>query len=250
MHIREVFVFGSGDKLKSWRLGALAALPLAALLAAGFAYGAFVEASGSEPEASPRESVPREEAPREEAPQEGFSVPDPSQNPQAEDEAKGEDEGERDGGESGDEAASVPQNTTLRLTIPRMERGEDAEAPNAKYDDERSLRQNTAIHLSGTGFPWQEEANVYISGHRLGYPATDSFLAFYDLDKLENGDEITVTDANGAEYTYEVFDEVIAHPTEDLHLLETVPGKNILTLQTCTLPDYSERIIIRAELKE
>ncbi|MDP9458582.1 MAG: hypothetical protein M3Q60_23035 [Actinomycetota bacterium] len=26
-------------------------------------------------------------------------------------------------------------------------------------------------------------------------------------------------------------------------------GKNVLTLQTCTLPDYSRRLIVQAELK-
>ncbi len=29
---------------------------------------------------------------------------------------------------------------------------------------------------------------------------------------------------------------------------DVLPGKNILTLQTCTLPDYSQRLIIQAEL--
>jgi len=29
---------------------------------------------------------------------------------------------------------------------------------------------------------------------------------------------------------------------------DPVPGKNVLTLQTCTLPDYSQRLIVQAEL--
>jgi sortase A len=29
-----------------------------------------------------------------------------------------------------------------------------------------------------------------------------------------------------------------------------MPGKNILTLQSCTLPDYGKRLIVQAELKE
>jgi sortase A len=29
-----------------------------------------------------------------------------------------------------------------------------------------------------------------------------------------------------------------------------VEGKNIVTLQTCTLPDYTNRLLIRAELEE
>ena len=87
-----------------------------------------------------------------------------------------------------------------------MDQIENDAIPYTAGDDETALRENAAIHLDGTGFPWEEEANVYIAGHRLGFPNTNSFLAFWDLDVLENGDEIIVTDANDREYTYEVFD--------------------------------------------
>jgi sortase A len=30
---------------------------------------------------------------------------------------------------------------------------------------------------------------------------------------------------------------------------EPLEGRNIVSLQSCTLPDYSERVIVRAELK-
>ncbi|MCA1716134.1 MAG: class E sortase [Actinobacteria bacterium] len=140
-----------------------------------------------------------------------------------------------------------PEDKTLRVSIPRMARVADAAVPDADGDDEEALGQNAAIHLKGTGFPWQEEANVYLAGHRLGYPSTPSFLAFYDLDAMQVGDEVYVEDANGKEYTYRVFDNFVVGPT-DLWVTETVPGKNILTLQTCTLPDYSQRLIVQAEL--
>ncbi|CAA9466508.1 MAG: peptidase C60, sortase A and B [uncultured Rubrobacteraceae bacterium] len=145
-------------------------------------------------------------------------------------------------------AAEAPEDETLRLTVPKMARLQDDEIPTTVGNDEAALKDYAAIHLEGTGFPWEEEANVYIAGHRLGYPNTDSFLAFWDLDALEDGDEITVTDANGKEYVYEVFEEFDVAPT-DLYVLDPVPGKNILTLQTCTLPDYSRRLIVQAELK-
>jgi sortase A len=111
----------------------------------------------------------------------------------------------------------------------------------------QTLGSHAAIHLAGTGFPWNEEANVYLAGHRLGYPRTDSFLAFFDLNKLEVGDEVYLTDADGTKYTYEVFKEFTVSPT-DLSVTDPVDGKNILTLQTCTLPDYSQRLIVQAEL--
>lgn len=149
--------------------------------------------------------------------------------------------------EAGDEVAGAPEDKTLRVTIPEMARIEDGAFPDAAGDDEEALKKNTGLHLRGTGFPWQEEANVYLAGHRLGYPSEPSFLAFWDLDALENGDEVFVEDANGGKYTYRVFKEIVVKPS-DLYVTEPVAGKNILTLQTCTLPDYSQRLIVQAEL--
>ncbi len=144
-------------------------------------------------------------------------------------------------------ATGGPKDKTLKLTIPKMDRIKDDSVPDATGDDERALKENAAIHLKGTGFPWQEEANVYIAGHRLGYPSTDSFLAFFDLDKLEKGDKIFITDSTGNIYTYEVFKNFVVQPT-DVWVTEPVEGKNILTLQTCTLPNYTERVITQADL--
>lgn len=142
-----------------------------------------------------------------------------------------------------------PEDKTLRLTIPGMSRIEGASVPDASGEDTETLDSNAAIHLRGTGFPWREGANTYIAGHRLGYPGSPSFLAFYDLPNLENGDEIFVTDADGTRYSYRVFEEFVVGPG-DLSVTEPVPGKSVLTLQTCTLPDYSKRLIVRAELVE
>jgi sortase A len=144
-------------------------------------------------------------------------------------------------------AIAGPEDKTLRLTIPAMDKIEDDEIPNTTGTDEEALKTHAAIHLEGTGFPWQEEANVYIAGHRLGYPNTESFLTFWDLNNLKDGDKVFITDAAGTEYTYEVFKEVTVSPA-DLSVTDAVLGKNILTLQTCTLPDYSQRLIVQAEL--
>ena len=143
----------------------------------------------------------------------------------------------------------APKDKTLTMTIPQMKRIEDDAIPNATGEDEGKLKNYAGIHLEGTGFPWEEGANTYIAGHRLGYPGTDSFLAFWDQNELEEGDEIFVTDAEGREYTYRVFKEFVVDP-EDVWVTKPVPGKSVLTLQTCTLPDYSRRLITRAELVE
>jgi sortase A len=141
---------------------------------------------------------------------------------------------------------SAPEDETLWLTVPKMTRIFNTVVPNAEGNDEEKLRDYAAIHLEGTGFPWQRGANVYIAGHRLGFPDTSSFLAFYDLDKLEDGDPITVADADGREYTYEVFRKAVVGPT-DFSITEPVEGRDVLTLQTCTLPDYSQRLAVQAE---
>ena len=146
-------------------------------------------------------------------------------------------------------AADVPEDKTLWITVPSMARIKDAPVPDTHGEDEDALKNYVGIHLEGTGFPWQEEANVYLAGHRLGYPATSSWLGFWDLDNVKKGDEVLATDANGEEYTYEVFTSFVANPN-DVWVTAPVPGKNILTLQTCTLPDYSQRLIVQAELVE
>ena len=155
---------------------------------------------------------------------------------------------ELDSGQSA-EAPGGPEDKTLKLTVPKMNQIEDDTVPYASGTDSDALGANAGIHLEGTGFPWEAEANVYVAGHRLGYPNTDSYLAFWDLGKLQNGDEIFVTDAEGTRYTYRVFKETVVSPT-DLSVTQPIPGKNIITLQTCTLPDYSNRLIVQAEQVE
>src|SRR5215212_6014326 len=144
-------------------------------------------------------------------------------------------------------SSTGPSDKTLELTVPSMARIENDEVPYTAGNDEEALKTHAAIHLEGTGFPWDNEANVYIAGHRLGYPNTESWLTFWDLSDVVGGDKIYVTDANGTEYTYNVFKTFVVSPS-DTQVTDTMPGKNILTLQSCTLPDYGERLIVQAEL--
>ena len=144
-------------------------------------------------------------------------------------------------------APEAPAETTLKLTVPEMKRVEDVPVYDGHGGNKAALRNGT-LHVKGTGYPWQRVANVYIAGHRLGFPGTKSHLVFWDLDKLENGDEVILTDANGTTYTYEVFKKFVVSP-KDVHVMRPIAGKNIVSLQTCTLPDYTERLIVQAELK-
>ena len=144
-------------------------------------------------------------------------------------------------------ASPGPEDKTLRLTIPEMARIRGDALPYAAPDDEGALRRSAAIHLTGTGFPWQSGANVYLAGHRLGYPGTESWLTFWNLDKLQEGDKAFLADASGTRYAYRVYRVFVVGP-DDSWVTEPVAGKSVLTLQTCTLPDYSKRLIVRAEL--
>jgi sortase A len=142
----------------------------------------------------------------------------------------------------------TPERKELRLTVPGMKRVDGVpvyDAPESGYD--KALHDGV-LHVRGTGFPWQRGANVYIAGHRVGYPGTRSNLVFWDLNKLQKGDEILLTDSEGTRYTYNVFEKRIISPDE-VDILQPVKGKNIVSLQTCTLPDYSHRLIVRGELE-
>lgn len=139
-----------------------------------------------------------------------------------------------------------PEDEALKVTVPAMNRVQNTSVPYADGGNEAAFKRYAGVHLRGTGHPWEREANVYIAGHRLGYPGTDSFLAFWDLNRLENGDRIILTDADGKRYVYKVFREFVVEPTR-VSVTQPLEGRNIVTLQTCTLPDYSRRLIVQAE---
>jgi sortase A len=142
-----------------------------------------------------------------------------------------------------------PKDKTLKLTIPAIKQIEDDTIPTGKGTNETLFHDHAAVHLRDTGFPWQRTANVYIAGHRIGFPGTDSNLAFYDLEDLKKGDKVYLEDAEGREYTYQVFSKLVVEPA-NLSVLKPIKGKNIVSLQTCTLPDYTNRVIYRAVLKD
>jgi sortase A len=152
------------------------------------------------------------------------------------------------GNEESEDQAEGPQNKTMKLTVPKMAELDNDTVPTGPGSLEGLFKNYAGVHLSGTGFPWEKEANVYIAGHRLGYQGTSSYLAFYDINNLQNGDEIFLEDSEGKKYTYVVFNTIVTTPT-DLSVLEPIEGKNIVSLQTCTLPDYVDRVIVQGELK-
>jgi sortase A len=142
----------------------------------------------------------------------------------------------------------APGNAGMTLTVPEMNRVDNVPVHTGAANDKGALHDGT-LHVKGTGFPWREGANVYIAGHRMGFPGTRSYLVFFDLNTLQNGDKVILTDSNGTKYTYSVFKSFIVNP-DALRVTKPVPGKSVVTLQTCTLPDYNQRLIVQAELTD
>src|SRR5829696_9029542 len=122
------------------------------------------------------------------------------------------------------------------------------DAPVLNSDTRRALDQGV-IHLPDTSFPWSDtpERNVYLAGHRLGWPGTESHLVFYRLNQLEEGDRVTLRDHQGRRYDYRVLQTFTIEPS-DTWVTGRVRGRDLLTLQTCTpIPTFQWRLIVRAE---
>lgn len=138
-----------------------------------------------------------------------------------------------------------PDDKTLYLTIPALE---IEDIPVFDTLSEEKLREGT-VHIPATGYPWQEGANVFIAGHRIGFPNTLSYYVFYHLDWLEEGDEVLLKDSSGRKFVYRVTGQKVVGP-ENVDVMNAVEDRSIISLQTCTLPDYKERLIVRGELVE
>jgi sortase A len=161
-------------------------------------------------------------------------------------------EGEKKQQTSAEEpVAPTPETNDLWMTIPKL----------GLYDnyvtnsDALAALDYGAAKRVDSEFPWQNNANTYISAHRLGWPGTASDHQFYNLPLLTYGDKIYLYDANGSVYTYEVTEIFEVAPTETW-VTESVPGREIVSLQTCienygdywTMgPNWFVRYVVRAD---
>jgi sortase A len=236
-----------GDVMSSRNLVlVVAALAMVVVLAACSSSG---QSSGDEGQA------PQKKASQEQAKKEPVEKEKPSKKPPKKmtDEAKSKQVAPTKGVEG--TVAGVknlvepPEKRRLKLTIPAMKRIEDDPIPTGLGTEEELFRDYAGVHLISSGFPWKKTANVYIAGHRIGFPDTKSNMAFYDLEELKNGDKVYLEDADGRKYTYVVYKKLVVGP-RNLSVINPVEGKNIVSLQTCTLPDYTRRVIYRAELED
>lgn len=94
-------------------------------------------------------------------------------------------------------------------------------------------------HMSNTALIG-ETGNCVIAGHRGG----TSGPYFKNLDKLEAGDEIRITDLTGTIYVYHVTESFVVEPT-DVWVAEDIKGQKMLTLITCQ-DSGTKRLIARA----
>ena len=150
------------------------------------------------------------------------------------------------------EAAAVPEDPTMYLTVPAL--GIE-NVPVINDDTEYALEAGTQ-HVTSSGFPWQEGANTYIAGHRVGYPGTASDHVFYNLPLLGAGDEVTLTDSNGEVYKYAVTNIVEVSPTDTWIAGPPASGNDMVSLQTCIEdfgdywtegPNWFARYVVQAE---
>ncbi len=121
------------------------------------------------------------------------------------------------------------------------------DAPVFNSDSQWALN-NGVSHVPETSLPWSNtpQRNVYLAGHRFGWPGTGSHLVFYNLDKLSSGDEVILRDRQGRAFTYRVTEAFLAEP-EDSWVMGQVRDRDMLTLQTCTGPNWERRLIVRAD---
>jgi sortase A len=140
---------------------------------------------------------------------------------------------------------NLPQGAIMSLSINTLDL---RNVPVFSSASTRALDQGV-IHLPGTSYPWSgtPERNVYLAGHRLGWPGTGSHLVFYRLNELGGGERITLRDPQGGRYHYRVIQRFVVG-AEDRWVTGRVRGRDLLTLQTCTpIPTFERRLIVRAE---
>jgi sortase A len=139
----------------------------------------------------------------------------------------------------------LPPGAIMAITIPSL----GIQNAPVRDSDAKSALDKGVVHLPDTSLPWSDtpERNVYLAGHRLGWPGTGSYHIFYNLDELTGGERITLRGGNGKRYDYRVLESLIVGPKANW-VTGRVSGQDLLTLQTCTpIPTFQYRLIVRAE---
>lgn len=122
------------------------------------------------------------------------------------------------------------------VSIPKIE----VKLPIYHNTNDKSLN-NAVGHLKGSSFPvGGESTHAIIAAHR----GMASAGLFTDIDKLEIGDEFTITVLDKV-LIYEV-DQILVVLPEETKDLEIIEGEDHVTLQTCTPYGVnSHRLLVR-----
>lgn len=139
-----------------------------------------------------------------------------------------------------------------QLVIPTL----DVVAPIqfAEFDNETAFQEaliNGVVHYPGTA-DVGTEGNAYIFGHSSDYAFSKGKFktVFALLPKIEIGAEILVSDQNGVQYKYKVYNKFVTDKTNLEVLSQKTSGKSILTLQTSyPIGTALQRYIVQAELE-
>ena len=206
---------------------------------------ALVKAEAEEPEPQPAEPEPEpepERAPEPPPAPEPEPAARPAQTPEFEEPPEPTESDIRSAQEP--RRYSLPDGAVLGLTVDAMG---IRNAPVFDSVGAWALKYGVGHHPE-TSMPWSStpQRNVYLAGHRLGFPGTASHLIFYRLDELGRGDEILLKDRDGDRYRYRVTETFETGP-EDSWVMGQIRDRDVLTLQTCTGPNWERRLIVRAD---
>ena len=137
-----------------------------------------------------------------------------------------------------------PDGAVMALTVDALGL---REVPVFDSIDAQSLKHGVG-HAPDTSLPWNDgpHKNVYIAGHRVGFPGTASDRVFDELGDLGRGDGVVLRGEGGKKHRYEVTESFVANP-EDSWVMSRVRNKDMVTLLTCVGPNFSERLVVRAE---
>jgi LPXTG-site transpeptidase (sortase) family protein len=74
-------------------------------------------------------------------------------------------------------------------------------------------------------------------------------LAVLDHHRSGSGEGISLENSAGGRYLYRVTKRLVVGP-DSVEVMNALEGESLITLQTCTLPDYERRLIVQGELVE
>lgn len=163
----------------------------------------------------------------------GDSGKQESKNEKSGDEKSGDEKPKEEKPEDEDLDPPAPESNRMWMSVPAL----GIQGDTVYNDDSMATMDIGAMKLPPTGFPWEENANTYITAHRIGYPGTQSHNQFYNLPAMQQGDVIYLTDSNGTTYEYRVSEKFAVNPSENW-VTAPQPGGDMVSLQTCVVSPH------------